>query len=159
LAEGLKPWQVLTEGEKIRRRELVRDSKSALEQGLTLEQYVAKREQTVVHAQRPGSSPTELYEYYLSFGKDPANSRRARPPRHVMAWLVDRLGRSLQVSELHALGIDLFLHQQALDTTTPAGRQNSLLDRSSRVPAILQIDNGDQSTADRRSHGSSVGPA
>jgi hypothetical protein len=33
---------------------------------------------------------------------------------------------------LHALGIDLFLHQQALDTTTPAGRrdmtQNSLLD-------------------------------
>jgi hypothetical protein len=44
LAEGLKPWQVLTEGEKIRRRELVRDSKSALEQGLTLEQYVAKRE-------------------------------------------------------------------------------------------------------------------
>jgi hypothetical protein len=47
LAEGLKPWQVLTEGEKIRRRELVRDSKSALEQGLTLEQYVAKREQTV----------------------------------------------------------------------------------------------------------------
>jgi hypothetical protein len=39
--------QVLTEGEKIRRRELVHDSKSALEQGLTLEQYVAKREQTV----------------------------------------------------------------------------------------------------------------
>jgi hypothetical protein len=43
----MKAMQVLTEGEKIRRRELVRDSKSALEQGLTLEQYVAKREQTV----------------------------------------------------------------------------------------------------------------
>jgi DNA invertase Pin-like site-specific DNA recombinase len=35
----------------------------------------------------------------------------------VMAWSVDRLGRSLQdligfLSELHALRIDLFLHQQ-----------------------------------------------
>jgi DNA invertase Pin-like site-specific DNA recombinase len=45
----------------------------------------------------------------------------------VMAWNVDRLGRSLQdlvtfLSELHALRIDLFLHQQGLDTTTPAGK-------------------------------------
>jgi DNA invertase Pin-like site-specific DNA recombinase len=45
----------------------------------------------------------------------------------VMAWSADRLGRSLQdlvgfLSELHALGIDLFLHQQGLDTTTPAGK-------------------------------------
>jgi DNA invertase Pin-like site-specific DNA recombinase len=45
----------------------------------------------------------------------------------VMAWSVDRLGRSLQdlvafLAELHALGIDLFLHQQGLDTTTPAGK-------------------------------------
>jgi len=45
----------------------------------------------------------------------------------VMAWSVDRLGRSLQdlvgfLSELHALGIDLMLHQQGLDTTTPSGK-------------------------------------
>lgn len=45
----------------------------------------------------------------------------------VMAWSVDRLGRSLQdligfLSELHALGIDLFLHQQGLDTSTPSGK-------------------------------------
>src|SRR6266550_1001406 len=45
----------------------------------------------------------------------------------VMAWSVDRLGRSLQdlvgfLSELHALHVDLFLHQQGLDTTTPAGK-------------------------------------
>jgi DNA invertase Pin-like site-specific DNA recombinase len=45
----------------------------------------------------------------------------------VMAWSVDRLGRSLQdlatfLSELHAFGIDLFLHQQGIDTTTPAGK-------------------------------------
>jgi DNA invertase Pin-like site-specific DNA recombinase len=45
----------------------------------------------------------------------------------VMAWSVDRLGRSLQdligfLSELHSLGIDLSLHQQGIDTTTPAGK-------------------------------------
>ena len=45
----------------------------------------------------------------------------------VMAWSVDRLGRSRQdlvsfLSELHALHIDLFLHQQGLDTTTPGGK-------------------------------------
>jgi DNA invertase Pin-like site-specific DNA recombinase len=45
----------------------------------------------------------------------------------IAAWSVDRLGRSLQdlagtLSELHTLGIGLYLHQQALDTTTPAGK-------------------------------------
>ncbi len=43
------------------------------------------------------------------------------------AWAVDRLGRSLQdlvgtLGELRAGGVDLFLHQQAVDTTTPSGR-------------------------------------
>ena len=45
----------------------------------------------------------------------------------VAAWSVCRLGRSLPdllglLGELHARGVDLFLHQQALDTVTPAGR-------------------------------------
>jgi DNA invertase Pin-like site-specific DNA recombinase len=45
----------------------------------------------------------------------------------VAAWSVDRLGRSLQdlvgfLAELHAKRIDLYLHQQGLDTTTPAGK-------------------------------------
>lgn len=45
----------------------------------------------------------------------------------VLAWSVDRLGRSLQdlvgtLSELHAKGVDLYLDRQALDTSTPAGR-------------------------------------
>jgi DNA invertase Pin-like site-specific DNA recombinase len=45
----------------------------------------------------------------------------------VMSWSVDRLGRSLQhlvdfLNELHFVGCDLFLHQQAIDTTTPAGK-------------------------------------
>lgn len=45
----------------------------------------------------------------------------------VAAWSVDRLGRSLQdlvgfLTELHASGVDLYLHRQGLDTSTPAGR-------------------------------------
>jgi DNA invertase Pin-like site-specific DNA recombinase len=45
----------------------------------------------------------------------------------VMAWSVDRLGRSLKdliafLSEINAVGVDLFLHQQGLDTTTPGGK-------------------------------------
>ena len=45
----------------------------------------------------------------------------------VAAWSVDRLGRSLQelvafLGELHAKGVDLYLHQQGIDTGTPAGR-------------------------------------
>ena len=45
----------------------------------------------------------------------------------VAAWSVDRLGRSLKnllefLAELHALGVDLYLHQQGIDTTTPAGK-------------------------------------
>ncbi len=44
----------------------------------------------------------------------------------VAAWSVDRLGRSLPdlvafLSELHAVEVDLFLHQQGMDTTTPGG--------------------------------------
>lgn len=45
----------------------------------------------------------------------------------IAAWAVDRLGRSLQhlvefLSEIHAAGVDLYLHQQGLDTSTPAGK-------------------------------------
>jgi DNA invertase Pin-like site-specific DNA recombinase len=45
----------------------------------------------------------------------------------VAAWSVDRLGRSLidlldLLRELHAKGVDLFLHQQGLDTSSPSGR-------------------------------------
>jgi DNA invertase Pin-like site-specific DNA recombinase len=45
----------------------------------------------------------------------------------VAAWSVDRLGRSLQdlvafLGEIQAAGVGLYLHQQGVDTTTPAGR-------------------------------------
>jgi DNA invertase Pin-like site-specific DNA recombinase len=42
-------------------------------------------------------------------------------------WSVDRLGRSLQdligcLDELHATGVELYMHRQAIDTTTSAGK-------------------------------------
>jgi len=45
----------------------------------------------------------------------------------VMAWSIDRLGRSIQhltsfMTEVQATGIDLYIHQQAINTATPAGR-------------------------------------
>ena len=82
----------------------------------------------------------EVVEVYADNGISGAKGREKRPAFDklhrdatrrkfdiVMAWSVDRLGRSLQdlvafLSELHALGIELYLHQQGLDTTTPAGK-------------------------------------
>jgi DNA invertase Pin-like site-specific DNA recombinase len=45
----------------------------------------------------------------------------------VMAWSVDRLGRSLQdlvgfLSDIHGAKVDLFIQQQGVDTTTPGGK-------------------------------------
>ena len=45
----------------------------------------------------------------------------------VAAWSADRLGRSLIdlvgfLKELHSTGVDLYLHQQAINTTTPSGK-------------------------------------
>jgi DNA invertase Pin-like site-specific DNA recombinase len=85
-------------------------------------------------------SGLEIVKVYTDHGISGAKGRDKRPGfdalcrdatkrqfEVVMAWSVDRLGRSLQhlvafLSELHSLGIDLFLHQQGLDTRTPAGK-------------------------------------
>jgi DNA invertase Pin-like site-specific DNA recombinase len=45
----------------------------------------------------------------------------------VMAWAIDRIGRSLidllnTIESLKACGVDLYLDQQSIDTTTPAGK-------------------------------------
>jgi DNA invertase Pin-like site-specific DNA recombinase len=45
----------------------------------------------------------------------------------VAAWAVDRIGRSLPdlvafLGDLNAKGVDLYLHRQGLDTSTPSGR-------------------------------------
>lgn len=82
----------------------------------------------------------ELVEVYADAGVSGAKGRSGRPAFDrlcgdavrrrfdiVAAWSVDRLGRSLQdlvgfLSELHGAGVDLYLHQQGIDTTTPAGK-------------------------------------
>jgi DNA invertase Pin-like site-specific DNA recombinase len=82
----------------------------------------------------------EIVRVYKDHGISGAKGRDGRPEFDrllrdaaqrrfdvVIAWSVDRLGRSLQdlvrfLSDLHALHIDLFLHQQGLDTTTPSGK-------------------------------------
>ena len=45
----------------------------------------------------------------------------------IAAWSVDRLGRSLQhlvefLNEIHESAVDLYLHQQGINTSTPAGK-------------------------------------
>ena len=45
----------------------------------------------------------------------------------IMAWSVDRLGRSLQhlvtlLADIQSKEVDLYLHQQGIDTTTPSGK-------------------------------------
>ena len=87
-----------------------------------------------------GRMGCEIVRVYKDHGISGAKGRDGRPEFDrlirnaaqrkfdmVMAWSVDRLGRSLQdlvsfLSELHALHVDLFLHQQGLDTTTPGGK-------------------------------------
>jgi DNA invertase Pin-like site-specific DNA recombinase len=82
----------------------------------------------------------EIVEVYADNGISGAKGRDRRPAFDrlcrdatrrrfdiIMAWSVDRLGRSLQdlvafLSEIHASHVELYLHQQGLDTTTPAGR-------------------------------------
>jgi DNA invertase Pin-like site-specific DNA recombinase len=87
-------------------------------------------------ASRSGWNVVGIYEEKVSGakgrGERPEYDRmlRAATQREfdiVAVWSVDRLGRSLQdllafINELRNLGIDLYLHQQALDTATPAGR-------------------------------------
>ena len=76
----------------------------------------------------------EFVDHGVSGSKDkrPALDRLMRGAARrdfdiVMAWSVDRLGRSLQhlvgfLGEIHGKGVGLYLHQQGIDTTTPAGK-------------------------------------
>ena len=82
----------------------------------------------------------EVVEEYHDAGISGAKGRKDRPGLDgmlqdaqqrrfdvVMAWAIDRLGRSLidllgTIQTLQACGVDLYLDQQAIDTTTPAGK-------------------------------------
>jgi|ERR1700733_6250323 DNA invertase Pin-like site-specific DNA recombinase len=82
----------------------------------------------------------QIVKVYQDTGVSGAKGRDQRPGLDAMmkavnarefdlvaAWSVDRLGRSLTdllaiLQGLHEKGIDLFLHQQGLDTSTTAGK-------------------------------------
>jgi DNA invertase Pin-like site-specific DNA recombinase len=82
----------------------------------------------------------QVMQVYSDNGVSGAKSRNQRPGLDamlkdagrgrfdvVLAWALDRLGRSLidlldTLGELDAASVALVLHQQAIDTTTPAGR-------------------------------------
>jgi len=82
----------------------------------------------------------EVVEQYSDAGISGSKGREGRPGLDqmlkdaskrrfdvVMAWAIDRLGRSLidllsTIQTLEACGVDLYLDQQSIDTTTPAGK-------------------------------------
>ena len=82
----------------------------------------------------------DVVEIYSDAGISGAKGRAGRPGLDrmlkeasrrkfdiVMAWAIDRLGRSLidllgTIQHLEACGVDLYLDQQAIDTTTPMGK-------------------------------------
>src|SRR5712675_821615 len=82
----------------------------------------------------------EIWKVYEDAGISGAKGRDQRPGLvsmmkavnarefdMVATWSVDRLGRSLTdllgiLQDLHEKGVDLFLHQQGLDTSTTAGK-------------------------------------
>jgi len=88
-------------------------------------------------AERNGWS---IVQEFVDQGISGAKDRKQRPAFYalwrgairrefevVMVWAVDRLGRSLPhlvnvLSEIHAKKADLFMYQQGIDTTTPAGK-------------------------------------
>jgi len=82
----------------------------------------------------------EVVEVYNDAGISGAKGRKDRPGLDqmlndasrrkfdvVMAWAIDRVGRSLidllgTIQHLDACGVDLYLDQQNIDTTTPMGK-------------------------------------
>ena len=82
----------------------------------------------------------DIVEVYVDHGISGAKARDKRPSYDrmlkeasrrkfdvVMAWAIDRMGRSLRdlidtIEHLDAAGVDLYLDQQHIDTTTPAGK-------------------------------------
>jgi DNA invertase Pin-like site-specific DNA recombinase len=90
-----------------------------------------------VAATRLGHEITHVYRDHGISGAKGRDKRPAFDQLHkdasrgkfdiIMAWSVDRLGRSVQdlvafLCHLHGTRTGLYLHQQGLDTTTPAGR-------------------------------------
>jgi DNA invertase Pin-like site-specific DNA recombinase len=103
------------------------DGQTTDNQRLALEAVAAQRGWTVVATYNDaGISGAKGRDKRPGLDKLLTDATRARF-EVVMAWAMDRLGRSLAdlidtMRTLEAGHVDLFLHQQAIDTTTPAGR-------------------------------------
>jgi len=103
------------------------DGQTTDNQRLELKRVAAARGWQVVHVYDDnGVSGAKGREYRKAFDALLKAATR-REFDMVAAWSVDRLGRSLGdlvsfLNELRGAGVDLYLHQQALDTSTPAGR-------------------------------------
>ena len=72
-----------------------------------------------------GSKGRDQRPQFDALIKDATKTRR--PFDVIMSWSVDRLGRSLTdlvsfLSDVQGGGANLYLHQQQVDTTTPAGK-------------------------------------
>ncbi len=95
-------------------------------QRMVLEEIAAKSGWDIVEVYEDKASGAKGKESRPAYKRLQEDATR-RKFDMVAAWSIDRLGRSLQelvsfLNEIQAIGIDLYLHQQAIDTTTPAGR-------------------------------------
>jgi DNA invertase Pin-like site-specific DNA recombinase len=104
----------------------------------TIDQTTANQERELREvAERAGWEVVNVYRDHGISGSRGRDKRPAFDALHraaarrefdiVMAWSVDRLGRSLKdlvnfLEELGALNVDLFLKTQGIDTTSPSGK-------------------------------------
>ncbi len=103
------------------------DSQTTLNQRMVLEEI----------AQRHGWEIVRVFEDQGISGAKGRDRRPAFDDLHkaiarrevdiVLSWSVDRLGRSLSdlvgfLNDVQSKGVDLYLHQQAIDTSTPSGK-------------------------------------
>jgi len=104
-----------------------RDGQTTENQQLALEAVASQRGWTVTDVYEDnGISGAKGRDQRLGLNALLKDAARARFDV-AMAWALDRLGRSLRnlmdtLQDLESTNVDLFLHQQAIDTTTPAGR-------------------------------------
>jgi DNA invertase Pin-like site-specific DNA recombinase len=104
----------------------------------TVDQTTANQERELRQAaERAGWQVIKVYREHGISGAKGRDKRPAFDALHraaarrefdiVMAWGVDRLGRSLRdlvnfLDDLRALNVDLFLKTQGIDTTSPSGK-------------------------------------
>jgi DNA invertase Pin-like site-specific DNA recombinase len=96
--------------------------------------------QVIALGEIAGRRGWDIVEVYTDKGISGAKGRDKRPGFDrmlkdanrrkfdvLMAWAIDRMGRSLRdlidtIEHLEAVGVDLYLDRQSIDTTTPAGK-------------------------------------